>query len=177
MKNSKLMRKKYSIFICLALFILSLSIVLVSLYNRSNVDIEIWEFQNVFKDKIPKGIIPEKLYNSYGGFHNEGQKLYKLSFSKENADVFISEMESSNSWSKLPLSEPLNLLMFGGTKTDKTYCFLFANKVGLPDIKNGYWKFINENTEKDILNSTLFKFSLAIFDKDNNVLYLYKIHT
>ncbi|BCN31098.1 hypothetical protein [Anaeromicropila herbilytica] len=168
--------KKYFLYVGLFLFVTLLVTSHFLLKNEKKRDKEIIEFEQVFNQKLPDKITFKEIYNSYCSFPYEGVKLYSYSFSGESVEKFISEIKT-DSWNSLPLMESLNLLIYGGSKNNTEYMYHFANEVGLPEIKNGYWKFINRNKNTDLLNYSAYNFSLAIYDSDNNILYFFRIDT
>lgn len=164
--------KKY--IICL-IFLLIFFAIAFFLLSKSDVGVK--EFKKAFKENLSKGITSEELYNNYGGFHYEGKALYRFSFTNEQATAFINKIQKNKEWNILPMEESIDLAMYGGVKENRSYGCKFADEVGLPKINNGYWRFVNRNNYNDLLNSYSFNFTLAIFDADNNVMYLFKIDT
>lgn len=156
--------------------IILFSFILIYLYVYFQIDPNIKEFEKIYNQKLPSNITSKDLYNTYNGIPYEGEKLCCFSFGKEDIDKFISKIKISKNWNSLPLSETLELILFGGSKDKKDYNYKFAIKAGLPKIKNGYWSFVNKN-KSDLLNSNSYNFSIAILDIDNNIMYLYKIDT
>lgn len=167
--------KKYLLGIFFGLFVI---VILLFLYDYTKFDYGVREFEHIFNQTLPNKVVSEKLYDSHEGIHYDGESLYQFSFSEESADEFISKVESSDSWKPLPLSESLSLLMFGGEKNDIEYMHFFAEIVGLPEVNNGYWMFVNQNIDdSNLLDAYSYDFSLAIFDVDHNMMYFVKINT
>jgi hypothetical protein len=140
------------------------------------------EFDRTFGLELPEGTISEKLYDNYTGFPYEGMRLYRFIFTAQGERQFISNATSNAKWNVLPLTEIMEVLMYGGMIEDRNYSFRFAEKVGLPRITNGYWKVVSDNLIettklKDLENIRSFEFSLAIYDINNGVLYMFKINT
>ncbi|MBM7582373.1 hypothetical protein JOD02_001230 [Caldicoprobacter guelmensis] len=130
--------------------------------------------------KLPKGTAWEELYDSHGGFHGDGALLYRYTFTAEGEAKFLSYITEQDKWNPLPLSDALNLLMYGETVEESDG--RFAEEVGLPKVINGYWKVVNKQGHRDIdmkyLETThSFNFALAIYDVDNKVLYMFEIDT
>ncbi len=72
------------------------------------------EFENTFNESLPKNVESIEIFDDYSGAPFEGERLYGFSFSKSDADLYIAKIKSSCKWSALPLSPPLDLLMYGG---------------------------------------------------------------
>lgn len=133
--------------------------------------------------KIPD-ILDIESMDSHGGFHGDGKKFIKIKFNDENALKFLSQLKQDNKWNEMPLSENLNLIMYGGIKNNFEYGDRFAEKLGIPEIKNGYWYFIdrhsksiNPDEDTELLNRYSVNFALAMYDADNNILYFFELDT
>ena len=103
-------------------------------------------------------------------FHGDGNELYKVRISKDEAEKVEKMMKKS--WNKGKLSKEVDLIMYGGEDEDTEYGYNFAEEVNLPRIDNGYWKLINEN-EGSLLDN-MFDFKLAIYDIENRYIYLFE---
>lgn len=121
----------------------------------------------------------EKNEDTHGGFHGDGEMLVILNCSNANEEL----LNQINSWNSLPLTENLELIMYGGEKDGVSYGYEFATKIGIPKITNGYYHFINRDSEAlnenddDILNKYSFNFTLILYDNDNEKMYYYEIDT
>lgn len=128
-------------------------------------------------DKDDYIIIDE--YDSHGGFQGEGsyRLILDCSQSREKALKQVAD------WNRLPLSENLRLIMYGGEKDGVEYAYDLASDAKIPEINNGFYKFINRSpnaTDKysdDIFSAYSFNFSLAVYDSDADMLYYYKYDT
>nr|PZN07310.1 MAG: hypothetical protein DIU64_12595 [Caldicoprobacter oshimai] len=175
--------KKTNIYIASIWIIpLSLFIVFCLYFYFLQANEGIYRFKRLFDIKLPKGTVWERLYDSHGGFHGDGESLYRYTFTVEGETEFLSYIAKDGTWSSLPLSDALNLLMYGGTAGNRNYSYRIAEEVGLPKITNGYWKVVNKQGHRDIdmkyLETTpSFNFALAIYDIDNKVLYMVEIDT
>lgn len=132
---------------------------------------------------FPKSLTIEHMDN-HGGFHGDGEKYAKIEFDNKNGLKILSQIENSNRWNEMPLTENLNLIMYGGIKDNMEYAYNLAEKSGIPEIENGYWYFIDRhskstNPESDIelFSRYSFNFTLALFDVDNNTLFYYEFDT
>lgn len=122
--------------------------------------------------------------DDHGGFHGDGEKFAKIEFDNSNGENILSQIERDARWNELPLTENLNLIMYGGVKNNIEYVFNLAEKAGIPEMTNGYWYFIDRHSgskhpEKDteLFDRSSFNFTLAIYDVENNKLYYYEFDT
>lgn len=119
--------------------------------------------------------------DSHGGM-GDGETIIEYDCSK--VDVVLNKEKLK----QLPLSDNLNLIMYGGQRDGKTYGYEFAIKNDIPKIENGYYYFFDDYGKyyKDIDNYTSdvklfdrysFNFTLIMFDSDTKHLYYYEIDT
>lgn len=118
--------------------------------------------------------------NTHGGFHGDGS-YYLILDCSQNANKARSIVES---WTELPLSENLDLIMYGGEKDGINYGYNFAERAHWPTIKNGVYKFVDRHSESknssddsDILDRSSFNFSVAVYDFDSDILYYFEMDT
>ena len=119
-------------------------------------------------------------YNTHGGFHGDGY-YYLILDCSQNADKARSIVES---WTTLPLSENLHIVMYGGEKDGINYGYNFAEEAHWPTIKNGVYKFVDRHSESknssddsDLLDRYSVNFSIAVYDLDSNILYYFEMDT
>lgn len=167
--------KKYSLITCV-LIILSIIAGCSAKSNQAYIAEQI-------KIKMPKALNIEHA-DDHGGFHGDGKRFAKIEFDDNNGLNIISQIENSDRWNEVPLTENLNLIMYGGTKNNVEYGYRFAEKLGIPEIKNGYWHFNDRhskstNPESDIglFDRNSFNFTLSMYDADNNTLYYFEFDT
>lgn len=93
-------------------------------------------------------------------------------------------LEQLKYWEKLPLSENLQLIMYGGEKDSTTYSYKLGNQNGIPKITNGYYYFLdrhneatNKHSDKDLFDRYSFNFTIALYDIDTKIFYYYKFDT
>jgi hypothetical protein len=163
------MKKRILIVILVAI---SVTIFIIC-YNTFGRDEGTKLFESTFDQSLPKGLESKEIFNDYSSAPYEGMKLYRFKITDNNINKF--NLEVTNSWSKLPLPEELDLVLYGGTNEGTDYTYNFADKTGLPKIEDGYW--ILKNEHQNILNENSFNFTLAIYDSVNKYLYLFKIDT
>lgn len=116
----------------------------------------------------------------YGGFPADGSHYLILdcSTNKQKALGLIRE------WNKLPLSENLNLAMYGGEKDGVIYGYELAKEAHMPKIENGYYIFEDRHSESndckddaELLGRHSFNFSMAVYDCDTDKMYYFKFDT
>lgn len=118
--------------------------------------------------------------DTHGGFQGEGSHYLILDCSdnKEKA------LELINDWNKLPLSENLNLVMYGGEKDGVIYGYELAKEAHIPKIENGYYIFVDSQAEgkdngddSELFNRYSFNFEIAIYDCDTDRMYYFEFDT
>ena len=87
-------------------------------------------------------------------------------------------------WEKLPLTENLELIMYGGVKDGITYGYNLAHTADIPKVENGYYFFLDKHSgstdrhsDAELFGRYSFNFSLAIYDSDKKILYYLKEDT
>ena len=117
--------------------------------------------------------------DSHGGFLGDGETVAILDMSRAS-EKFLDRVEG---WNPLPLSENLQLLLYGGRRDIKSYDgFAFLKEKGIPEVVNGFWYFRNRQEDidwrnDDIFDAYSFNFTVAIYNKDTATLYFYEIDT
>lgn len=140
----------------------------------------------VIKTKINLDISSCKIENKIDehAFNGDGDYFIKANCSESPDDI----LDQISDWKTLPLSENLQIMMYGGKKGTTTYWHNLAEKIGIPLIENGYYYFVdrfakNYNDIDDIysdealLGRSSFNFTVAIYDTDNDLLYYYEFDT
>lgn len=118
--------------------------------------------------------------NTHGGFHGDGETSIIIDC-KENKDEIMSQVTK---WKPLPLSENLQLIMYGGTKDGVTYGYLLAEEANIPMIESGYYYFIDRQSkaqdkysDEALFDRYSFNFSLALYDTETDLMYFYEFDT
>jgi hypothetical protein len=111
--------------------------------------------------------------DTHGGFLGDGHYFAKVSCDK---------VDTSN-WGELPLSEELQEVL-NLKYCDNKGCYNIYEKYNISDIKNGYYYFYdrysdstNPTDDSDINNRSSYNFTVAIYDKDNKIIYFYELDT
>ena len=123
-------------------------------------------------------VVEEK--DTHGGFHGDGSYYLILDCSEktEQAMGLIAE------WKQLPLTENLQVIMYGGTKNGVSYGHGLAEEAHWPIINNGVYKFADRHAEAvdqlddtNLFNRHSYNFSVAVYDLDTNTLYYFELDT
>ncbi len=110
-----------------------------------------------------------------------GGSYYLILDCSENREQAL---ENVSSWNKLPLSENLNLIMYGGEKDGVSYDYNIAEKANIPNVENGYYFFVDRHSkstdssdDSELFNRYSFNFSLAVYDSDTDMMYYFEFDT
>lgn len=111
----------------------------------------------------------------------------EASFLGDGMDLYVFECDNKVAkdfdnvkWKKLPFTEDLETLMYGGEKNGISYGYEFAIKYNIPHIENGYYYFRDKNnkyTADNFLDSEVLNFQLIIYDSDTHLLYYFEFDT
>lgn len=133
--------------------------------------------------EIPRNIKIE-YEDTHGGFHGDGETFAVVEFNKSIAEDIQSGISNNMGWNSLPLSEVIDLMVYGGEKGGIDYSYNFAELLNMPHIENGYWFFNirhpNSTTPSEysnLLHESSFNFTLAIYDTDTHTLYYLEFDT
>lgn len=123
-------------------------------------------------------IVSEK--DTHGGFLGDGELCVVF----DCASIADSMAQQTKNWRRFPLSENLQMVIYGGTKDGGVYMFDAAEEFEIPEISNGCYYFINRQASKaDAQDDTFlfynasFNFSLFLYDEDACRLYYYELDT
>ncbi|MBQ2663259.1 MAG: hypothetical protein IJH36_10765 [Clostridia bacterium] len=118
--------------------------------------------------------------DNHGGFHGDGE-AYRIFDCSKNRDKAL---EVVSLWEPLPLSENLELIMYGGERNGRSYGLTLANKAHMPKIEHGFYKFYDRHSEardrdsdSELFNRYSYNFSLAVYDTDTDRLYYFVFDT
>lgn len=118
--------------------------------------------------------------DTHGGFVGDGSYYLILDCSDNTEDALSIVAD----WNELPLSENLNLIMYGGEKDDVTYGYDLSEEAHMPVIENGYYYFEDRHSEakdvsddSELFSRASFNFSLAVYDSETNRLYYFEFDT
>lgn len=112
--------------------------------------------------------------DTHGGFHGDGEALVKVYFSDKQAEKFIRKVDKNIHWDKLPMKDILQTCINNN----------ITDEISVPIIENGYWFFLDRHSKatdkynyNDMFDRASSNYSIAIFDIDSNVLYIYSLDT
>ena len=123
--------------------------------------------------------------DTHSGFLGEGKKnaLYQCDKNFDTRNI-------RKKWNKLPLSENLNISLYGdAVKNGITYPKKEEKDYAIPKVENGYYYFIDNysveyqdiddiySDEKILDIGRSHNFTLIVYDIDKNYLYYYEIDT
>lgn len=118
--------------------------------------------------------------DTHGGFLGDGS-YYLILDCSDNKDKALEKLKD---WNKLPLSENLKLIMYGGEKNGVKYGYDLAEDAHMPVIDNGYYMFEDRHSEsKDSKDDTelfdrhSYDFSIAVYDCDTDRMYYFEFDT
>ena len=114
------------------------------------------------------------------GFLGDGD-YYLILDCSSNADEARKIIED---WKPLPLSENLQLIMYGGEKNGMQYGYDLAQNAHWPRIEHGYYQFVDRHSESknpgddsELFDRYSFNFEIAVYDLDSDYLYYYRFDT
>lgn len=81
-------------------------------------------------------------------WHNDGVTAAVIQFSDSSGEGLRCQIENSMFWEAFPMPEKINCLAYEDSYTwaDPS---TFAEMVGLPEIKQGYWFFVDQDTYRN----------------------------
>lgn len=110
--------------------------------------------------------------NTHSGFHGDGEKLEIINI-KNNANV----EKKLEEWNDLPVTEDLNILLYGGTRNNIQYENYSELKKNIPKLQSGKYIVIDKQAEKEIENFNLDNkpknYAIIMYDKTNRKIYFY----
>ena len=109
----------------------------------------------------------------HGGFHGDGSSLHTYQYTDSSMEP---EMEESELWKKLPLSENISNLINNSIGDECA--------AAIPEISNGYYFFYDRHTEtkdpydeSELWNRYSINCTVAIYDADGDILYVFEEDT
>ena len=118
--------------------------------------------------------------DTYGGFPADGWTFIVLDCSS-NRDKAMQEISG---WKRLPMSENLSIVMYGGKKNGINYYSGLVDKAGMPHVENGYYQFKDrrrdaedESSDEGLLDRYSTNFSLIVYDCDTDRMYYFREDT
>ena len=156
-----------------ALLVVTVVTCLVFLFGCNNTQKTLDEEFRFSKDDF---VVIEEL-DTHGGFLGDGTYYLTLDCSKNQDKI----NEIIGGWNKLPFTEGLNLIMYGGSKNETNYhSCLEPDKRTFPQIENGYYMVLDRNDGeiRNIVNDLGYhasrNFTIAVYDSDNKIMYYFE---
>ncbi|MBR3297973.1 MAG: hypothetical protein IKI64_02095 [Clostridia bacterium] len=120
----------------------------------------------------------ETLYDDRGGLQNDGEVVYKLSFSEDAAEYF-------SDWDELPVSAEAAKCLYRVVRdvvlpvTDEIKAYVKGHEelyadlsswdgIMLPEIERGCWKLIKRGE----LSGRISNFTFCVYDAESNTAYI-----
>ena len=126
----------------------------------------------------------KELQDNHSGFLGDGMMTAVYAFVPADADHLLEQILLNAHWHSLPMSQNLNLVLYGGTRDGVYYVYNLASKAGFPKVENGYWFFYDEQGQgedcyydKNLFERGSFNIKCAIFDTDTQTLYYLEFDT
>lgn len=117
--------------------------------------------------------------DTHGGFLGDGTYLLVLDCAANREQA----REKVGTWRELPLSEDLELMMYGGERNGTRYYGSHLEGF-LPEIENGWYCFrdrhdksTDSTDDSQLWGRGSFNFSLAVYDADTDWLYVIELDT
>ncbi len=117
--------------------------------------------------------------DTHGGFHGDGTYYLIMDCTGNKEKAY----EILKGWNKLPLSENLDWLIYGGERKGKKRYGLYE-EAHIPEIENGYYMFsdrhmesIDSKDDSELFDRSSYNFSFAIYDSDANMFYYFDYDT
>ena len=113
--------------------------------------------------------------DTHGGFHGDGHLIVQF----DCTEIADSVMEQMPDWNMLPLTNPLQLFMYGTENTIGN-----GERWGVPEFTNGYYFFWDRHSQSadptsdsELNNRHSYNFTLLLYDADHSQLYLLELDT
>ncbi len=130
-----------------------------------------------------------EIYEDHGGFHGDGTTYSTVKFSDDTA---LNSIKENENWKELPLSDNVNILLYGVTNEREDYVESIGPYVSdadgnplAPEIENGYYFFMDRQAEENedkyddskVLDRGAYNFTVAVYDTDTDVMHYFKMDT
>jgi len=163
----------------IAFFLIIMAFAGLCIYNLCYDDIEKSVNKKDIEDHYAidlKGAEIISYDDTHGGFFGDGERFVVFDVSE-----WDKKEEVTAKWEGLPLTENLELIMYGGKKDEMTYGFNFAEKNGIPAIIDGKYFFydrLHENySDRDLFSGASFNFTVFMYDNNTHKLYMLEVDT
>lgn len=115
--------------------------------------------------------------DSHDKFHGDGLTYAEIRLGKKDYDLLVNTLQSGSKWTAYPLSDIIEILLYG-ENGQGPYIKDPEVTLSTPQITSGYYFFnpvsdFPEDTEK-LSHGFSTNVTIALFDKNNGMLYYYK---
>lgn len=133
-----------------------------------------------------------QVYDSHGGFHGDGTTYSTVKFTDDTVLDQIEEHSEDGPWHKLPLSENVDILLYGveketenGIESMGPFITDDEGNVLAPEVKNGYYFFMDRQADDEeykfddskVLDRASYNCTVALYDTDTDTLHYFKLDT
>lgn len=145
----------------------------------------IYSYMDKINIEIPLSSKVLEYDSSSKGIQGDGESYAVIQISEDEKNEFI-ENALENKWKEMPLPKEIEVLVFGGENKEVDFGEgLFNIKdFRLSGIKNGIYyfedrfaKYYPEQKDIPISERSAYNFTLAMFDRDENKLYIFELDT
>lgn len=152
-----------------------------------------WSTLREIKEKTGLDLPGNKNYgyvDTHGGFFGDGHTLATLTFSEKADTKLRQQMESLPYWRKMPLTEYVDIFLYGGY-LDGWYRCGGSLEEGFPQVTEGYWFLLDEasdvtgdgdkpgeaHNDANLFKRASFNVTVVVYDTENRTLYYYELDT
>lgn len=122
--------------------------------------------------------------DSHGGFHGDGDRIVIADCSDNNEEI----LKQIEHWKSIPLSDNLQILLYGGETSRATYSDQLSKEYNIPKIESGYYYFIDRyaqryndiddvHSDQKLLSRYAYNFTLALYDVKTDIFYFLELDT
>ena len=107
------------------------------------------EISNTLGVDLSSGIISRSV-DSHGGFHGDGTTYLEMTFSDTEGESIIETIKMNEDWNTLPLTDNLNIALYGKETPTGSYGPYVTSDDGkpiFPIVENGYYFFIDRHSK------------------------------
>lgn len=123
------------------------------------------------------------LTDSETSFHGDGETLARILLTREQAASFLDDIQGSAYWHPLPLSGNLSAAIYG-CRTDSGHFGPLFPADTVPPVEHGCWFFedrhsqaADPSSDAQLHSRGSWNFTAAIFDADQNIVYVLILDT
>lgn len=144
------------------------------------------EISNTLGVDLSSGIISQNI-DSHGGFHSDGTTYFEMTFSDTEGEPITETIKMNEDWNTLPLTENLNIALYGKETPTESYGPYVTSEDGkpiFPIVENGYYFFLDRHSkivdmknDTELHNRHSYNFTITIYDTDKKILHYCEFDT